>query len=356
MKKIFHVYGNEINLGDWGSALGIKQLLESASEEEIEYRNWHTSFEQNQIGEKTVSRINKECDAVVIGGGGLLFKKQGASNKWPLGMLINISRKNLERLKVPIFVFSIGLNQDLEEKKGLFQRDYDGIHFDRNQIDSIRHLNEISELFSVRDAGTRDFLEKIKCQKEAWLAPCPSMFLSTGTKPLQGSKDRAVGINLRGNAQAQLEGKVGQIIPRLKEKGFEISFLSHNRGKGEGMNSSEKYSVKTVVSENPLELVKNYEKMDFTIGMRGHSNMLSFGAAKPFVSLSYNIKNDFFAGMAGMEEYLLPSNGKWSAEEFMGVFSKMVEDKARIKKNFKGLKNKFQKMDRAFAKKVIDSI
>lgn len=357
--KIFHLYGNKVNLGDWGCALGIRQLLESVTDEKIQYMDWHLSYASNQIKETLVSKINKEYDAVIIGGGGLFKKGSSSDDNWPLGILINISRKNIERIKVPIFIFSVGLNQNSDEKRRLFQKNYNGVYFNKKQIDNIRFLNDISTLVSARDTGTKEFLKRIGCSKTIHLAPYPSMFLCQDkkTEPIDKQNEPIIGINIRGNTPAPVRNKIIQIAFKLQKRGFDIALLSHNSQKGEGLDDLEKLlGVKTIISENPTKLMDNYGKLAFTIGMRGHSNIFSFGAIKPFISLSYNIKNNFFAEMVGMGNYLLATNEEWSIDEFISVFLEMVEREIDIKNKFRMLKDKFYRMDREFAKKIIQSI
>lgn len=358
MIKIFHIYGNNINLGDWGSALGIQRLLNSVTGEKIQFTEWHTSYEQNKIDEDLVLKINKEYNAVVIGGGGLYIAKEPKSS-WPLGFLINISRKNLERIKVPIIIFSVGLNQNLDEKKKMFQKNYDGIYFYKNQIENIRLLNDISTLVSVRDFGTKSFLENIGCTKKIFIAPCPSMFLIQDEKSNQQNENEKsiIGLNLRNGISNTMVNRINQIVEILKYSGFDIVFISHNSKKGEGVDDLIKsLGLKTIISENPIELMENYKKLDFTIGMRGHSNIFSFGANKPFISLSYNVKTNFFAEMVNMNDFIISSNGTWSTDDFIHITLNMVENATEIKNQFKKLKDKFNIMDINFAKKVIKTI
>lgn len=361
MIRIFHIYGNKVNLGDWGSALGIRQLLKSVTTKKIQYMDWHISYESNKTKENIVSKINKEYDAVIIGGGGLLFKKRPKSfeDNWPLGILINISRRNIERIKVPIFIFSVGLNQDLGEKRRLFQKNYNGIYFNKKQIDNIRFLIDVSTLFSVRDIDTRCFIEDIGCSKTIHLTPCPSMFLCQNKN--NESTDKHIkplaGINLRDNAPISVKNKIIQIIPMLQKKGFDIILLSHNTQKGEGAKDlEESLGIKKIISDTPMQLMESYRRLAFTIGMRCHSNIFSFGAIKPFISLSYNIKNNFFAKMVDMKDYLLPTDKEWSVDEFMDVFLEMVESEVEIKNKFRILKDKFYNMNREFAQNIIKLI
>ena len=360
MIRIFHLYGNKVNLGDWGSALGIRQLLESVTTEKIQYMDWHMSYASNKIEENLVSKINKEYDAVIIGGGGL-FKKRAKSfeDNWPLGILINISRRNIKRIKIPIFIYSIGLNQDLDEKRRLFQKNYAGIYFYKKQIDNIRFLMDISTLFSVRDADTKCFLEEIGCSKTIHLTPCPSMFLCRNKKnePTDKNIKPLIGINLRSNTPIPVRNKISQIVPRIQKRGFDIIFLSHNTKKNEGAKDLEKsLGIKEIISDTPMQLMDNYRRTAFTIGMRCHSNIFSFGAIKPFISLSYNIKNNFFAKMVDMKDYLLPINKEWSVDDFMDIFLKMVDREIKITNTFRILKDKFYKMNNEFAQKIIQSI
>ena len=120
MKKIFHIYANLVNLGDWGSALGIRKLLREVIDEPIEYREHFTSYKSSHR-RNLVAEINNEYDAVIIGGGGLFLKKNNGyfDSNWPLGILINFSKRELAQIKPPIFFFSVGINQNLDEKKRL---------------------------------------------------------------------------------------------------------------------------------------------------------------------------------------------------------------------------------------------
>lgn len=361
MIKIFHLYGNKVNLGDWGSAFGIRQLLESVSEEKIQYTDWYISYHSNKIDDDIIMKINREYNAVIIGGGGLLIKKETKlfTDNWPLGILIPISRKNLENIKVPIFIFSIGLNQNVTEKKKFFQKNYNGIYFNRKQVDSIRFLYEISTLTSARDNDTINFLKRIGCSKNVYLTPCPSMFLCQYTEKESHNESNKtyIGINVRGDIPPTVKTKIIQIAERIQEIGFDITLLSHNSKQGEGLEDIERsLGLRTIISESPVQLMDNYQKLDFSIGMRGHSNIFSFGAIRPFISLSYNFKNNFFAEMVGMKDYLLPHNVEWSTDEFMDIFYEMVENNITIKNNFRKLKQEFYEMDKEFARKIIQNI
>ena len=361
MIKIFHLYGNKVNLGDWGSVLGVRQLLESVTNEKIQYTDWHVSYEPSKIDDTLILKINREYDALIIGGGGLLFKKESKlfTDNWPLGILIPISRKNLESIKIPIFIFSIGLNQNMNETKKFLQKNYGGIYFNKKQVDNIRFLYEISTLASARDNETINFLKRIGCSKNVYLTPCPSMFLCQDSEknPRDESNKTYIGINVRGDIPPTAKTKILQIAKMIQEMGFNITLLSHNSKQGEGLEEFERLlGLKTIISESPMQLMDNYWKLDFSIGMRGHSNIFSFGAVRPFVSLSYNFKNNFFAEMVDMKDYLLSLYKEWSADEFMDIFFKMIEHKVTIKNNFRRLKKEFYKMDKEFARKIIQNI
>ena len=234
----------------------------------------------------------------------------------------------------------------------------DGIYFSKSQINNIKFLNDISTLFSVRDLGTRTFLEKIGCSKAIHLTPCPSMFLYQHEKTELPNKCDTiiVGVNIRNNASDAVKSKIVEVARKLNKCGFGLVSMSHSTRNVEGRDLEKKLGVRIIISDNPNQLMENYRKLDFSIGMRGHSNIFSFSSIKPFISLSYNIKSNFFAEMVGMKDYLFPVNGEWSIDRFTDIFLQLTEHSSTIKNKFTKLKDDFYLMNKNFAKRVIQEI
>jgi hypothetical protein len=53
---------------------------------------------------------------------------------------------------------------------------------------------------------------------------------------------------------------------------------------------------------------------------------------------------------------MLPTNKEWFVDEFMDVFLKLVESDLEIKNMFRIQKDKFYRMNREFAQKIIQLI
>lgn len=96
--------------------------------------------------------------------------------------------------------------------------------------------------------------------------------------------------------------------------------------------------------------------MDFVIGMRGHSNIISFGTETPFIGMGSHNKNRFFLHEINEDKYLIDVRKyqECCTREFMiSKFEELKNDimyKKRIHEKKVQLKNIFD----LFNQKIID--
>ena len=358
MIHIFHIYANQINLGDWGSAIGIKKMLRNASHEDVRFEDF---FIQDKFSDKKINELNEKFDAIIIGGGGLYKIEHNLRDKlcrkWPFGILLNIKEDQLKKIKIPIFIYAAGLNRDLDIKRKIDYTDINNIYFTKKQVNNIRKLHSYIDLISVRDTASNGFLSEIDPDTNFYLTPCPSMFISPDNSINYGENNKIrIGLNFKNLDTLNLDN-IKKIIDILKDKRYEINYINHNSKLDNfSKNISYELKIKLVSSKDPFELAATYKSMDYTIGMRGHSNIFSFGSNIPFISLSYNVKCDFFCDMVDMNKYLLRTNEKWTTSNFLSIFYELIENERKTKEKFSKLITEFYYYNKNYCKKILNNI
>jgi hypothetical protein len=94
-----------------------------------------------------------------------------------------------------------------------------------------------------------------------------------------------------------------------------------------------------------------YKKMDFAIGMRGHSNMIPFGHGTPYLALGKHVKNKNFVNDTGG----LIANDKQSIADLRDTLKTLFFD-TDYQSNLVAKKNDMQVKFNIFNNQVLDVI
>lgn len=229
---------------------------------------------------KTVLAIRKS-DFIIIGGGGLLYDNEEGQSFDNLLRQWNFRAWLANFLEKPIIYWSLG------------------IHLKKENEEKIRSLfTSKNTHISVRDAESKKILESIgiKCL----LIRDPVLTYDPEIPKLLIKRRPKVGLSFRaGFLQNELEN-IEKIITFLMAHEYEPVLLNHSFHKDNlSINDDiflaslqEKYQL--CATKNMSETLEMYKELEFVIGMRLHSLILSFVHAIPFFAISYGKKTDEF--------------------------------------------------------------
>lgn len=229
---------------------------------------------------KTVLTIRKS-DAVIIGGGGLLYdNEEGQSfekllRQWKLRVwLVKFFRK-------PLVYWSLGIHLRKE-----------------NEAKILPLFDGTNTFVSVRDAESKKTLESIGVK--SLLLRDPVLSYDPEIPKLLIKHRPKAGLSFRsGFLQDELEN-IEKIITFLMARGYEPILLNHsfhpnNISTNDDaflMSLREKYRLHSTADIR--ETLESYKDLEFVIGMRLHSLILAFVHAIPFFAISYGKKTDEF--------------------------------------------------------------
>lgn len=309
MIRIAHFGSYNSNIGDNVALKVVRDTIERESNVEVEWVKVKlSSFENLPISTvvKYFKSLNNNCSALIIGGGGLF--EGGPYSDRPSGWKLPFTKKVLSEIKIPIFIFGVGIN---------YFRKIPGFSADghRSMID----LLSASELISLRNDGSMDSAEALlKENKEIFNKiseiPDPGLIL-----PIHLHKDRIHDCSINKGVFQQAfnsgrhvnDGRFENSENMYKVFSFAaltgIPLLPHTQKDFQwfsGLSSvSKEYLQRNLTIDRVYDFIKNYHKFDYCIPMRGHGQLISAGVNCPFISLSTQDKVRDFANRNGFREY-----------------------------------------------------
>lgn len=290
--KVYHLYANEVNIGDFGAAEGIKILIKKYVDSDVVFKNVHIAYRDLNTAE--INDINNTADFVIIGGGGLY---------WPYSkkLLLRLSYKSIKRIRKPIITYAIGVN-------------YEKINWFRKYIlhRNIYFLEKKLTLSSVRDVLSVSWLK----DQHTNLVPCPSMFIDGRDKQDKSKVRKEIGIVLIPFSRLDkkqcitYKSELSDCINQLKKE-YTVYLISHSKTIDDSYYYfSEQNNVKMILPSDAIQLMDTYKQMDLIVGSRGHMAIFATGANVPFLNLSYNVKCDAYTEMITYPDELTIQIGK----------------------------------------------
>lgn len=315
--RIAHIYANQNNLGDWGSAEGVKLMIRQRFPQ-VTFKDFLISF--RDLSTQEIDEINSSHDLVVIGGGGLLYPRSK-------GLLLRLSAQSLQRIKKPIVLFAVGLNFEPKDA-----------HLVEPYLTRFAEVASQIDLISVRDLMTQDALKRKNIYSH--LVPCPSMFLGKSPTPflLQENGKQKIGIvpipleRLESRHQQTYLNTLSSFIETSKDD-YNFSLIGHNINiSGVYETLFELTHISIINPVNPWQLMRAYDQMDFLVGSRGHMGIFALGVGKPFLFLSYNVKCDAFAHDMDYPNKLILKPEKFDLSFICENFLYLQNNQTEIKK------------------------
>jgi|TARA_B110000967_G_C18889279_1_gene566199 polysaccharide pyruvyl transferase WcaK-like protein len=317
-----------LNSGDTLLFQVVRDIFESILDIQIE---WSLYQVWEEFDEKTIDQINKENDALVLGGGGLLLKDQKGSDISNSGWQWNCSPTNTYEIKIPFFVFAIGYN-----------RFYNQDDFDLNFVDSINAITSISPFFGLRNNGSinavkKYLLDENQQKSKIYRQFCPTTMVSLIYPDLKELADnhakkesRVLSFNaafdrtdMRFSNPDKIFNEICKLIKHAEDKGWTIIACSHKEMdreiEGFLTKNNVNYKIKNLTSSSPKEIMEHYAQVDLSVGMRGHSQMIPFGFNKFIISLVSHDKLQFFLDDLELSEFGINLNSHNLLDQFINI-------------------------------------
>ncbi|MDD2487762.1 MAG: polysaccharide pyruvyl transferase family protein [Candidatus Gracilibacteria bacterium] len=250
-----------------------------------------------------------KSDIVIIGGGGLIYENEFQSAHFPIMQwLFRIILSKIFAKR--IIYFAVGINI---KKPGFFKR----FLFSGKKV-----------LISVRDKESSETLNRLGIRNIVINDP---VFL---LKPEKREKNdgKTIGISLRKGYLKNEEENIKQMILFLSKKGYRIVFLSHSIHQKDALANdyvflkdiSKKYGIE--MTSDIRKTLDMYKKLDFVIGMRFHSLILSLVYNIPFLALSYSQKTDELLKEFKYDHKMDPK--RFEFEKFIKMFEHIEENES----------------------------
>ncbi len=268
-------------------------------------RKWNNVHVHNRVTDRVVRRINGTA-GLLIGGGGLLLRDTNP-NPWS-GWQWSCSMEQLAQIRVPIAMFAVGYNR--------FRGQPD---FAPRFTDHVNALAEKSVYLGLRNHGSIEAMRAYltpENQKKLRFQPCMTTVISRIYPTLADydHKEPFVAFNAafdrpelrfgeqpdeKLNALAQALGKIAERIP--------IKVYAHMPPDEQIcpylVNAGVPFELVRLNGLHPREIIRAYARPALAIGMRGHAQMIPFGAETPIVSIISHDKLRFFLDDIGRNEW-----------------------------------------------------
>lgn len=244
-----------------------------------------------------ILEIANSADLIIVGGGGILTY---IFNEIPV-----------EKFTKPYICYSLGDNTMTKDFAGSF-KGYMGDDQFGSFKTRFQKMIDDSRFFSVRADGSKNFMD-VKVNESADPAKWAGQFFKELPKPLN---EEYVLINVAGYhiqsrygiSESKILEIMNEIADYLLDNNLRPVFISHRQFD---------FVLKRddVINVNWSEIMNNfkkglawYEHAKFIIGTRGHSQIIPFGYAIPFINIATQAKNFGFMKTYDLEDCMLDSS------------------------------------------------
>ncbi len=282
------------------------------------------------VSSDLIETLNRNARAIVLGGGGLFFPtdclKSHSGWQW------NIPIRTLEAIRIPLIVYAVGVN-NFREQTG----------FDQRAIEHLTTTCNKADFIGLRNHGSLHKLTQIaptiQPDKLHW-QPCPTTVLSyfTELKPRETQDFRTIAVNTAvDKIELRFKGKTDQVMHGIAEACLRLS-LSGNRIVVATHAEQDDYILPYLKQKRvnfqvrrlerclPQEIIDFYSKVDLTLGMRGHAQMIPFGCGNAIVSIKSHDKLGFFLEDIGHTEWGLEALQPDLSERLVELSESILQD------------------------------
>ena len=300
--KICHLASYNKNIGDNAAIYNIRNWFSDKIDVEWISYDLNNFYEKNNninASIKILEKLNSNCDAFVIGGGGLI--EGGVFNNTDTLWKLPFNKQTLEYLTKPIFCIGLGVNYF----RGLPKLSNQG-------IDNLISLIDKSTLFSVRNDSSYEILKNIGIDAPFEI-PDPGLIFKTQknkkTKMIEGFFQPAMNSTPKINLHRNLNQENMNFLETFCIENDLIS-MPHTPKDFKFFRNLKNFhsqdQLKSLLMESGYNSsLKCYMEKDFGVVMRGHGQLISSGLNVPCISLSTQDKVLGFAMKNGYKKYIV---------------------------------------------------
>ena len=283
------------NRGDQAIREGVTYHLRKHTDAPIAFFSCKTDL----LNRQRIDQLNNEGSMLLIAGSGLYSNYDLES-----GFYFRCSPEDFKHIEAPIVLFSIGMNNHLEEDRFTI--------LSPSTLASIKAVNQQAVHTSVRDYRTLQMLHGVGIEKSMFV-PDPAMFCPADSAPFQLRNKRLVGLSIAQHAKMLKKHRQNvikvytELCYALDSRGYTPIFISHDALEHNIYEDlSQGYPNLLYYNEDsPRGMMGIYEQCVFSVGIRCHSNIMSFGANTPFISVAYDEKQVEFCKITGTKPLIL---------------------------------------------------
>ncbi|MCM3389083.1 polysaccharide pyruvyl transferase family protein [Ureibacillus chungkukjangi] len=296
--KVLHLASFSGNIGDVANHESFYKcfkdlFIEDLAIEKIEIRDFYYSINKRRFDEEFVEYLNT-FDLFIFGGGNFFELCWDYSDT---GTTFNISNNLLRKIKVPILINGIGI----DDFKGTTNENIEKFRSFLNTL-----LNYSNVLFTVRNDGSYEIFKKYYPEYVEKIAEIPDFgfFVSDvyemkSYKPIL--KNKSIGINIAKDMEEFrytnvsyeefLRGMAQLIEYILNTTNYHVMLFPHILSDYEVILNVNEYvnhpdkrirlSISGLVQEKELETFKLYKECDFIFATRFHSNICAISLNIP---------------------------------------------------------------------------
>ena len=299
-KTIFYYSVMTGNRGD----MAIRKSIVDAIKKNLKVPFAFFNVKYEELTEKRIQyQLNNESSCLIIAGSGL-YTNYPMSSGWYFPCKTELFNK----ITVPIILLGLGCNNNLGND--IFKGD-----LTPEAKQSITLINDLASISTVRDQRTYKVLKNLGINKHELMLD-PANFLKVPKIP----KEKRVAINLGQHSPALGRfdgGKEGiknrsknieyftKIGKYLESKGYTMVFIAHDALEHSLIMDLQKQLPKMeFVNTDDIDIMlQEYARCEFSIGMKMHSNILSFASGTPFISLYYDVKSPQYLKLIHWSEF-----------------------------------------------------
>lgn len=311
--KVAHIFASNgsSNSGDFMLGIATKWHFENniMKSNDVIYTDHCCRTNSNFTG-SNIDKLNT-YDCIIVGGGGLILPDT-APNKISAWQWI-ISKEEMERINIPIYVISIGYNlfntQTINmSNNGNNSEDHSRLDIFKKNITtlinkatyfSMRHNGDIERLLEIIG---KEYREKIIFQQ------CPSIdYMIEKWKPSIKLDDRKyIAIEIKDDREWRRYYKIGkipyynklvQLVKKLLDEKKSVCYLSHD-GSVNFYNFLKSKDIHLPILQcntgNEKDILNKYSNVHTLLCSAGHSQMFSYAIGIRTISLISHPKLQYF--------------------------------------------------------------
>ena len=350
LKPIFYYSVLSNNIGDRAIRKSIVDSIKSNINVPISFFN--TQYDE-LTEERIIKQINKEASVLMIAGGGLYVNRNSSS-----GWYFPCNTKLFDKIKVPIILCGLGCNNHIKDDI------YKGELSEKAKL-SIKKINKLATMSSVRDIRTNVILRELDLKKQIVMLD-PACFLNINKSI---NKEKRVAINIaqhspslgRYDGSQELRDKnlnnFAEICVYLKLKGYKVIFIAFDP-----LEQSLILDLKKLVpdleylnTQNIDTILEEYARCEFSIGVKMHSNILSYAVGTPFISLYYDYKSIEFIKLLKYSYFSKPIFSNYLLKLFP-IIDVMIKNHKLLSTQIIINRNEYQKLFNSQINKICNII